>query len=75
MDNLNNKHSDEAQSQPSCLGAVSGCVAVTDALPKALQTVWLKGWCCYGYIVEDAEGWFWAERNGVIYIENGKIVS
>lgn len=58
--------------------AVCGWVAVTDALPKALQTVWLtngKGWCCLGCLVEDAEGWHWAESNGVIYIENGEIVS
>lgn len=57
---------------------VSGWVAVTDALPKALQTVWLtngKGWCCLGCLVEDAEGWHWAESNGVIYIESGEIVS
>jgi hypothetical protein len=59
-------------------GAVSRWVAVTDALPKALQTVWLtngKGWCCLGCLIEDAEGWHWAESNGVIYIENGEIVS
>jgi len=57
---------------------ISGWVAVTDDLPKALQTVWLtngKGWCCLGCLVEDAEGWHWAESNGVIYIENGEIVS
>jgi hypothetical protein len=35
MDNLNEKHSNEAQSQPSCLGAVSGSVAVEDALAFA----------------------------------------
>lgn len=57
---------------------VSGWVAVTDALPEALQTVWLtngKGWCCLGCLVEYDEGWHWAESNGVIYIENGEIVS
>ena len=66
------------ETPPFLLGAVSGWVAVTDALPKALQTVWLtngKGWCCLGCLVEDAEGWHWAESNGVIYIENGEIVS
>jgi hypothetical protein len=30
MDNLNNKLSDEAQSQPSCLGAVSGSLYLRD---------------------------------------------
>lgn len=68
----------ENESQPSCLGAVSGWVAVTDTLPKPLQTVWLtngKGWVCLGCLVESDGGWHWAESNGVIYIENGEIVS
>jgi hypothetical protein len=57
--------------------SVNGWVSVTDALPKALQTVWLTNgkWCCLGCLVEDAEGWHWAESNGVIYVENGEIVS
>jgi len=58
--------------------AVSDWVAVTDALPLPLQTVWLtngKGWVGLGCLIEDAEGWHWAESNGVIYIENGEIVS
>jgi hypothetical protein len=66
------------QTPPLQQTAVSGWVAVTDALPKPLQTVWLtngKGWVCLGCLVEDAEGWHWAESNGVIYIENGEIVS
>lgn len=53
-------------------------VAVTDALPKPLQTVWLtngKGWVCLGCLVESDDGWHWAESNGVIYVENGEIVS
>ena len=55
-----------------------GWVAVTDALPKPLQTVWLtngKGWVSLGCLVESDGGWHWAESNGVIYIENGEIVS
>jgi len=66
------------QNPPLQQTAVSGWVAVTDAIPKPLQTVWLtngKGWVCLGCLVEDAEGWHWAESNGVIYIENGEIVS
>jgi len=57
---------------------VSGWVAVTDALPKPLQTVWLtnaKGWVCLGCLVESDGGWHCPESNGVIYIENGEIVS
>ena len=34
MDNLNNKLSDEAQSQPSCLGAVSGSLPSLDDATK-----------------------------------------
>lgn len=55
-----------------------GWVSVKDSLPKALETVWLtngRGWCCLGCLVEDAEGWHWAESNGIIYIDGGKIVS
>ncbi len=51
----------------------SGWVAVTDALPKPLQTVWLtngKGWVSLGCRAESDGGWHWAESNGVIYIEN-----
>jgi|SRR5690554_2070720 len=68
------KHSTATDGKPP----VSGWVAVTDALPKPLQTVWLingKGWVCLGCLVESDEGWHWAESNGVIYIENGEIVS
>jgi len=64
---------------PTCgKTAVGGWVAVTDALPKPLQTVWLtngKGWVCLGCLVESDGGCHWAESNGVIYIENGEIVS
>ena len=54
-----------------------GWVAVTDVLPKPLQTVWLtngKGWVSLGCLIESDGGWHWAEGNGVIYIENGEIV-
>ena len=57
---------------------VSGWVATTDKLPKLLQTVWVcndKGWIALGCLVETHEGWHWAESNGVVYIENGEIVS
>jgi len=57
---------------------VSGWVATTDKLPKPLQTVWVsngKDWIALGCLVETHEGWHWAESNGVVYIENGEIVS
>ena len=53
-------------------------ISVREKLPKALQTVWLtdgKGRVALGCLVEDAEGWHWAQSNGVIYTENGGIVS
>jgi len=69
----------ENNAKKKIIEEINNCwVAVTDALPKALQTVWLtngKGWCCLGCLVEDNEGWHWSESNGVIYIENGEIVS
>ena len=58
--------------------AVSSWVAVTDALPKPLQTVWLtngEGWIALGCRVVTEDGWHWSQSNGVIYIENGEIVS
>jgi hypothetical protein len=61
------------------LRALNGWVAVADDFPEHLQTVWLtngKGWVGLGCRVEDPEGgWHWAESNGLIYIENGEIVS
>ncbi len=59
-------------------GGISGWVNAADKLPDALQTVWLtngKGWVCLGCLIEDLQGWHWAESNGVIYAENGNIVS
>ncbi len=52
-------------------------ISVNDNLPKPLQTVWLTNgkWVGLGCLVEDADGWCWAESNGFIYIEDGEIVS
>jgi hypothetical protein len=69
---------EETPEIPQLGEGVSGWVDVKHALPKALETVWLtngKGWCCLGCLIEDAEGCHWGESNGVIYIENGEIVS
>ena len=78
MDERDNKVMNEELNQPLRETVASGWVSVTDALPKALQTVWLtngKGWVCLGCLVESDGGWHWAESNGVMYIENGEIVS
>ncbi len=63
---------------PTSLYGGSEWVAVADALPKPLQTVFLsngKGWTSLGCLVETNEGWHWAEGNGVVYEANGEIVS
>jgi hypothetical protein len=58
---------------------VSNWVACDERLPENLQTVWLankeKQWVCLGCLVDTNEGWHWAESNGVIYVDEGKIVS
>jgi hypothetical protein len=54
-------------------------VACDDRLPEHLQTVFLankeKQWVCLGCLVDTNEGWHWAESNGVIYVDEGKIIS
>lgn len=53
-------------------------VAVADALPTPLQTVWItnaKGWTTLGCLVETPEGWHWAENYGVIYQKGDEIVA
>jgi hypothetical protein len=53
-------------------------ISVTEKLPNPLQTVWLtdgKDWVALGCLVESDGGWLWAKSNGVIYAENGEIVS
>lgn len=53
-------------------------ISVEDRLPKSLQTVWLSngnGFICLGCLVDNDDGWHWAESNGIIYIYNGEITS
>jgi hypothetical protein len=59
-------------------------INVKDRLPNCLETVWIsngRGWTTLGcrsdYFNGDNEDcvWSWCETNGVIYEENGKIVS
>lgn len=54
-------------------------ISCDDRLPDHLQTVWLanniSGWIALGCLVITNEGWHWAESNGVIYVDEGKIVS
>lgn len=63
---------------------INGWISVEDSLPEPLETVWLsngKGWTSLGCRSDYYEGdngelvWCWAETNGIIYEENGKIVS
>ena len=56
----------------------NGWVRVKDSLPNALQTVFIsngKGYTAIGCLVGSEDGFHWAESNGVIYEENGEIVS
>ncbi len=51
---------------------------VEDGLPDELETVWIsngKGWTTLGCRVYEDGDWHWAESNGTIYEEDGKIVS
>jgi hypothetical protein len=60
------------------LDNVISWVAVENGLPDELETVWIsndKGWATLGCLVYAEGGWHWAETNGVIYQEDGKIVS
>ena len=60
------------------LDNVISWVAVENGLPDELETVWIsngKGWTTLGCIVYAEGSWHWAETNGIIYQEKGKIVS
>ena len=53
-------------------------ISVNDRLPEDLETVWIsngKGWTTLGCIVFFLVDYHWAESNGIIYEEGGKIVS
>ena len=53
-------------------------VNVDDNLPDENQTVWAcnikKGWVMLACLIYE-DGWLWAVSNGLIYAEDGKIVS
>ena len=56
----------------------NGWISVDKDLPKHLETVFIsngKGWTSIGCLVDFDDGYHWAESNGVIYEENGKIVA
>lgn len=62
----------------SGLDNVISWVAVENGLPDELETVWIsngKGWTTLGCLVYVEGGWHWAETNGLIYQDKGKIVS
>jgi hypothetical protein len=69
----------ETKEEQLTIPVVSNWVACDELLPEHLQTVWLankeKQWVCLGCLVDTNEGWHWAESNGVIYVDEGKIVS
>ena len=56
----------------------NGWISVDKDLPKHLETVFIsngKGCTSIGCLVGFDDGYHWAESNGVIYEENGKIVA
>jgi len=71
------KVSNEEQSNNANVLLCEGWLDVNVHLPDELETVFIsngKGWTSIGCLVYD-EGWHWAESNGVIYEEHGKIVA
>lgn len=55
-------------------------ISVEDELPSPLQTVWISDgevWTSLGCRTEpDTDGlWCWAETNGIIYEQDGEIIS
>lgn len=57
---------------------LSNWIDVDSELPEPLETIFIsdgKGWTTLGCRVEMQDGWFWATTNGIIYEENGAIVS
>ena len=55
-------------------------ISVEERLPDNLETVWIsngEGWTSLGcWSIFDEDGtWSWAEHNGVIYEDEGKIVA
>jgi hypothetical protein len=56
-----------------------GWIDVNVQLPDILETVFIsngKGWTSIGCRAYEQDcGWHWAESNGVIYEENGRIVA
>ena len=56
----------------------NGWISVDKDLPNNLETIFIsngKGWTSIGCLVGFDDGYHWAESNGVIYEENGKIVA
>lgn len=76
--NTNNELKNEITQDEGC-SLSNGWIDVNVQLPNELETVFIsngKGWTSIGCLVyEQGCGWHWAETNGIIYEENGKIVS
>ena len=53
-------------------------IPVDERIPENLRTVWIsngKGWTTLGCLVLVDGCYHWAETNGIIYEDNGEIVS
>lgn len=57
---------------------IDNWISVKDKLPNELETVFIsngKGWTTIGCLVFVEREYYWAETNGIIYEDDGKIVS
>ena len=66
------------QSENERLKAERGWILCDDDMPEVDETVWITngcGWTALGCLVECEGGYCWAVTNGIIYEEDGKIVS
>lgn len=74
----NERLKSELLGNPEQLKAESEWILCDDDMPEVDETVWITngcGWTALGCLVECEGGYCWAVTNGIIYEEDGKIVS
>jgi len=68
----------KAESENERLKAEMEWILCDDDMPEVDETVWITngcGWTALGCLVQCEDGYCWAVTNGIIYEEDGKIVS
>lgn len=66
------------QPKPETPETAGGWISVADRLPAEQETVFIsngEGFTSIGCRVWSEENWWWAESNGVVYEDKGKIVA